>query len=1087
MPSEIPNIVNRYNQEHNNIDTQAERERRKVEQTTREAQARLDEQETQARLQSEQAIQREQRKQDLPSTKPRQEYISSVKQSYEIYKGKVSQAKNETETSRKNALSDLEKQAKEAHDKIEKAKQEAIKAREEFEASNIELDTGEYISKADFSKLSSEQQEQLKLLGVEKFNLAQQKEATEQTELQTEFEANNIKLDTGEYVSKTDFEALSSEEQAQLKSVGVEKFNESQQQEVIAESELSGEEIFGQMQASGEIPAEATYISYNKETGEVQYQTPQPELSDEDVIKSLKDSGDIPENAINIVYDKDTHEIKYQVPGAESAIVTQPVTQPIVSMDEWMENYFKEHGWNYKEPKNPFDSVANKTYGQRLNEAQREYRKQYGVMAVVRSDLAKVGEFFFAPARVLAPEIEKPVTLTEWVIGSGQLALLFAPIIGKAVGGIGGKLASKSLQAGASGIFVEETVRNWKEMTPTSKVINIAVNAAIVLPMLSTTLRKVANITAKAVSPVEIASEELIRSEALLIKKMSEPIEKIAGKAAAANFVNLGKAEIRYIDKLTLIERIKTLDTSSLVGRAKTVSQLTISDVARLAKTTGLKSSDIGAIIRNRKLKNIAESAESVKISALSKAVKESEELARELENAGRKYVTSVKPKIGFDDPAVSKIFDDLPKEIVKNAQGAVDNLRPTKNILKQLQDDVTNTGTKLKVAQEKWPTQPAKWSDLAYNHAIAQGKLEQAAKNNVINIYNDLLEAKKRLAEAKEFISHAKGEVLTELKSSGASKQAKVTKLEKELRTALSAMEPEYGGLSRGGGKGGIATLVKRPPTGRITGGTRVESKISPKETTRAISASVVRPAFGLSGSISPDIEKIVSDAVREATDTATKTITSPNVTSEVVTNIKQITEQAIQEAVHLNTSGYTQPEIASSIEAKIQNMIDPITSPVIKSRLRLEAKNITRLSVKTALKITDINRIKIPPVIPIIIPDGKGGKRELTPEEKAGSVAWKQGFNYILWYPPYRQNNIVNSHKPFPGVRIVNGLDSAYKTIVRLGGKIPKRISRRMGFQQITVTTISGKPKLHFEKKFVKHRVKDYPKLHNKSITLG
>ena len=87
------------------------------------------------------------------------------------------------------------------------------------------------------------------------------------------------------------------------------------------------------------------------------------------------------------------------------------------------------------------------------------------------------------------------------------------------------------------------------------------------------------------------------------------------------------------------------------------------------------------------------------------------------------------------------------------------------------------------------------------------------------------------------------------------------------------------------------------------------------------------------------------------------------------------------------------------------------------------------------------------------------------LTAEELAGAVAWKQGFIYIMIYPPY--DKLHYSRKPYKGVKIVKGVRSAYDTIVRMGGRIPANLEYDMGIMDVFIgTPARGKPELKFRR---------------------
>ena len=96
-------------------------------------------------------------------------------------------------------------------------------AQQKFAQDNVKLDDGTYVTKTDFDKLSPTDQASLMKLGVTAFN-------AQQTANQQAFLANSVKLDDGEYVSKASFNALSPSDQASLMSLGISKFNAQQPQ-----------------------------------------------------------------------------------------------------------------------------------------------------------------------------------------------------------------------------------------------------------------------------------------------------------------------------------------------------------------------------------------------------------------------------------------------------------------------------------------------------------------------------------------------------------------------------------------------------------------------------------------------------------------------------------------------------------------------------------------------------------------------------------------------------------------------------------------------------------------------------------------
>jgi hypothetical protein len=95
--------------------------------------------------------------------------------------------------------------------------QESLRLKAEFDSNNIKLDTGEYINKADFNSLPSEEQSKLKTMGIEQFNSYYNKKLIEAK--------GYTLLDNKETILASDYTKLTPKEQAKLNELGVEKFN----------------------------------------------------------------------------------------------------------------------------------------------------------------------------------------------------------------------------------------------------------------------------------------------------------------------------------------------------------------------------------------------------------------------------------------------------------------------------------------------------------------------------------------------------------------------------------------------------------------------------------------------------------------------------------------------------------------------------------------------------------------------------------------------------------------------------------------------------------------------------------------------
>ena len=92
----------------------------------------------------------------------------------------------------------------------------------------------------------------------------------------------------------------------------------------------------------------------------------------------------------------------------------------------------------------------------------------------------------------------------------------------------------------------------------------------------------------------------------------------------------------------------------------------------------------------------------------------------------------------------------------------------------------------------------------------------------------------------------------------------------------------------------------------------------------------------------------------------------------------------------------------------------------------------------------------------------------KALSKYQKLASVAWKQGFIYILWYPNYQQDDVIYSRESIPGVKYHKGYRSAYKSAVKVYGEyLPKQMTREMGFEQVGIKKADRKaePTLTFQ----------------------
>lgn len=180
----------------------------------------------------------------------------------------------------------------------------------------------------------------------------------------------------------------------------------------------------------------------------------------------------------------------------------------------------------------------------------------------------------------------------------------------------------------------------------------------------------------------------------------------------------------------------------------------------------------------------------------------------------------------------------------------------------------------------------------------------------------------------------------------------------------------------------------------------------------------------------------------------------------------IREATYAGVQAAINATPRPLSRVEsiVRSAIETYTRTLIDPVAKQVVEVKTTTLTKLITARVVGITPKI--VHKGKIVPFIPL--PSAEEQFKRLSPFQKAGAVAWKQGFMYKLIYPPYGQNDIINSRKPILGVKIVSGARSAYRSIANVyPGKLPPQIARDMGVFDVYIHTPErGKPKLRYRR---------------------
>lgn len=199
------------------------------------------------------------------------------------------------------------------------------------------------------------------------------------------------------------------------------------------------------------------------------------------------------------------------------------------------------------------------------------------------------------------------------------------------------------------------------------------------------------------------------------------------------------------------------------------------------------------------------------------------------------------------------------------------------------------------------------------------------------------------------------------------------------------------------------------------------------------------------------------------------------PEIKPDEFIKLNEVVETALNNAVENKNQGMTEIEIQNALQADLQQLtnLQDLTNSEVSNEAQAEIQNqlesLTKVMTKVAIR--ERTRLEEPikmPKKPILLSSLEQFV-QLSPKQKEGSVAWKQGFMYKLIYPPYGEENIINSRTPFPGIHTHTGVKSAFETLIKIAeGALPPTIGRDMGIMRIEIsTTRSGEPQMRFTEK--------------------
>lgn len=195
--------------------------------------------------------------------------------------------------------------------------------------------------------------------------------------------------------------------------------------------------------------------------------------------------------------------------------------------------------------------------------------------------------------------------------------------------------------------------------------------------------------------------------------------------------------------------------------------------------------------------------------------------------------------------------------------------------------------------------------------------------------------------------------------------------------------------------------------------------------------------------------------------------------------------TQTQIENQVKNYTKAQTETKTQPQTKAMVKPLVDTATQTLTQPQFKVQTKPLQKTATKIATKTTEKTTVKptqktttkpkeppdkppprrVPP--PFIIKLQSGEEKELTQEELKGSPAWKQGFIYKMWLPPYNDASMINTTEPIPSVEYHSGAESAIRSAVILKGDLKNSLVYNMGIQDVRIdpTRNKKKPKLSFK----------------------
>lgn len=256
-------------------------------------------------------------------------------------------------------------------------------------------------------------------------------------------------------------------------------------------------------------------------------------------------------------------------------------------------------------------------------------------------------------------------------------------------------------------------------------------------------------------------------------------------------------------------------------------------------------------------------------------------------------------------------------------------------------------------------------------------------------------------------------------------------------------AVKPMSG--SGGSGRvGGVLAPTETAPSTSLLNLTRLKPKQAP--------VFAYSPGAGLGVIRSPEFEKRVKPLVYDDV----KRMVNPgeiNQTANLLMN-------AVEVGMRMELASAPVVERANAIEtALVQELA---TSPALSTELKLKLQTKLKVLVKTAIKVATKVKPK-PKWFPPILPPQKGATTsEAELEIPPGAAGWKQGAVYWHIWPENNELKKKATRKPVEGIPYKEGIGSAYASLRKTHGELPKLMGMDMGIMDVYIQGDQREPKM-------------------------